>query len=128
MIEKRTKYIIHKTLESGRIITQAKENYQELIVTLISLKCSLGNELFFHMDLVVSIMQIKFGELLSTTQFIQEVINDRNEELVFNCEIVEGEKIGTHAPRTLFLEYHDHTERMSGNEIQFHTKPNIIEE
>jgi hypothetical protein len=48
--------MIHKTLESGGIITWAKGNYQEHIVTLMSSKCSLGNVFFVHMDLVVERM------------------------------------------------------------------------
>jgi hypothetical protein len=73
----------------------------------MSSKWSLGN-VFFHTDLVVDRTQIKFGELLSTTQFIQEVINGGNGECFFDCEFVEGTKIRTHAPSTFFLEYHDH--------------------
>ena len=57
-------------------------------------------------------MKIKFSKELSTTQFIQEVINDRNGKFVFNGEFVEGEKVKTHAPRTFFLQYHDHRRRV----------------
>jgi hypothetical protein len=46
--------MIHKTLESGRSITQSKGHYQEFIMTLMSVKCSLGNVFFFHTDLVVA--------------------------------------------------------------------------
>jgi hypothetical protein len=45
MIEKRTEGMIHNTLESGGSITQAKGNYHEFIVTLMSSKYSLGNVL-----------------------------------------------------------------------------------
>ena len=76
--------MIHKTLESGESIAQAKGHYQELIVTLMSSKCSLGNVLFFHMDLVIARAKFKFGEELGVTQFIQEVINDRNGKFVFD--------------------------------------------
>jgi hypothetical protein len=55
------------------------------------------------MDLVVTRMKIKFSKELGATQFIQEVINDRNEKFVFNGAFVEGAKVRTHAPRTLFL-------------------------
>jgi hypothetical protein len=90
MMEKRMEYMIHKTLESGRSITESKGNYQEFMMTLMSAKCSLGDVFFFHMDLVVARTEIQFGELLSTTQFIQEVINARNGEFVFDCEFLEG--------------------------------------
>jgi hypothetical protein len=103
--------MIHETLKSGGSVTQAKRNYQELIVTLMTYKCSLGNVFLFHMDLLVVKTEIKFGEVLSTTQFIQEVINDMNGKFVFDGEFVEGMKIRTHAPSSFFIEYHDHRRR-----------------
>jgi hypothetical protein len=106
------KDMIHETLESGRGITQAKGHDQELIVTLMSSKGSLGNVFFFHTDLVVARMKIKFSKVLSTTQFIQEIINDRNGKLVFDGEFIEGAKVWTHVPSTFFLEYHDHMRRI----------------
>jgi hypothetical protein len=71
MMEKRMEDMIHETLESGGRITWAKGHDQELIVTLMSSKFSLGNVFLFHMDLVVAKTEIKFGEVLSPTQFIQ---------------------------------------------------------
>ena len=93
MMEERTKNIIHETLESGGGITQEKWNYQELIVTLMSSKCSLGNVFLFHTYLVVAITNNKFSKVPSTTQFIQQIINDRNGKFVFDGEFVQGEKV-----------------------------------
>ena len=42
MTEERMEDMIHETLKSGGSITRAKGHEQELIVTLVSLKCSLG--------------------------------------------------------------------------------------
>jgi hypothetical protein len=67
--------MIHETLESGGSITQAKGHDQELIVTLMSWKYSLRNVFLLHMYLVVARMEIKFSKVLSTTQFIQDIIN-----------------------------------------------------
>ena len=50
--------------------------------------------------------------MLGTTQFIQEIINDRNGKFFFDGEIVEGEKVKTHAPRAFFLKYHDQRRRI----------------
>jgi hypothetical protein len=99
-------------MESGGIITQAKGHDQKLIVALMSSKCSLRNVCLFHTDLVVSRKKIKFSKELSVTQFIQEVINERNEKFVFNGEFVEIAKVRTHAPRTFFLKDHDHRRRL----------------
>jgi hypothetical protein len=64
------------------------------------------------MYLVVARMKIKFSELLSTTQFIQEIINDRNGKLVFDGDFIEGTEVRTHTPSTLFLEYHDNKRKI----------------
>jgi hypothetical protein len=99
-------------LESGGRITQAKGHDQKLIVALMSSKGSLRNFFLFHMDLVVAQTKIKFSKELGATQFIQEVINDRNGKFVFNGEFVEGAEVRTHAPRTFFIKDHDHRRRV----------------
>jgi hypothetical protein len=70
MTYKMKEYMIHETLESGRVITQVKGHDQELIVTLTSSKGSVGNVFFFHTDLVVSKKYIKFNKVLNIYQFI----------------------------------------------------------
>jgi hypothetical protein len=49
---------------------------------------------------------------LGTTQFIQEVINDRNGKFVFNGKFVEGMEVRTHSPRTFFLQDPNHRRRV----------------
>jgi hypothetical protein len=78
MMEKRTKDMIHEALEGGGGITQAKGHDQKLIMAIMSSKGSLGNFYLFHMYLFVSRTKTKFSIELGATQFIQEVINDRN--------------------------------------------------
>ena len=80
------KDMIHEALEGGGGITQAKGHDQKIIVSFMSYKGSLRNVCLFHTDLVVARMKIKFSKKLGTTQFIQEVINDRNGKFVFNGE------------------------------------------
>jgi hypothetical protein len=108
MVEKRTEDMIHEALEGGGGITQAKGHDQKLIVALMSSKGSIGDICLFHMYLVVARMKIQFSEELGATQFIQEVINDRNGEFVFDGKFVEGMEVRTHSPRTFFLQDHDH--------------------
>jgi hypothetical protein len=62
------------------------------------------------MYLVVARTKIKFSQELGATQFIQEVINDRNGKFVFNGKFVEGTEVGT--LRTFFLQDHDHRRRV----------------
>jgi hypothetical protein len=90
MAEKRTKDMIHETLEGGGGITQAKGHEKKLIVALMISKGNLGKVCLFHTYLVVAQTKIQFSEELGTTQFIQEVINDRNGEFVFDGKFVEG--------------------------------------
>jgi hypothetical protein len=69
----------------------------------MSSKGSLRNICLFHMDLVVARMKIKFSKEPGTTQFIQEVINDRNGKFVFNGEFVEGAEVGHMRQEPSFL-------------------------
>jgi hypothetical protein len=66
-MEKMMEDMIHEALESGGSITQAKAHHQELIVALMSSKCSLRNVYLFHTYLVVAIKEIKFSKVLGTT-------------------------------------------------------------
>jgi hypothetical protein len=63
----------------------------------VSSKGSLGYVIFFDAYLVVARTQIKFSEVLNTTQLIQEIINDMNGELFLDGELIEGTKVRTHA-------------------------------
>jgi hypothetical protein len=112
MTEKWVKDMIHEALEGGGGITQAKGNDQKLIMALMSSKGSLRNVSLFHTYTIVSRTKIKFNKDLGATQFIQEVIDDKNRNFVFNGDFVEGEKVKTHVPRTLFLQDHDHGRRV----------------
>jgi hypothetical protein len=100
--------MIHEALEGGGGITQDKGHDQKLIVALMSSKGSLGDICLFHTYLVVARTKIQFSEELGATQFIQEVINDRNGEFVYDGKFVEGMEVRTHSPRNFFLRDHDH--------------------
>jgi hypothetical protein len=112
MMEKREKDMIHEALEGGGGITQAKGHDQELIVTLMNSKGSLGDVNVLNTYLVVARTKIKFSEVLSTTQLIQEIINDMNGNIFLDGEFIEGTKVSTHVPSTFFLKYHDHRRRI----------------
>jgi hypothetical protein len=112
MVEKRTEDMIHEALEGGGGITQAKGHDQKLIVSLMSSKGSLGNIFLFHTYMVVARTKIQISEELGATQFIHEVINDRNGEFLFDGKFVEGTKVKTHLKRTFFIQDHDHKRRI----------------
>ena len=95
--------MIHEALEGGGGITQAKGHDQKLVVALMSSKGHLGDVCLFHTYLVIAQEKIKFSKELGSTQFIQEVINDRNGKFIFNGQFVEGKKVRKHSPRAFFL-------------------------
>jgi hypothetical protein len=107
MMEKRQEDMVHEALEGGGGVTQTKGHDQKLIVALMSMKGCIGNVNLFHTYFVIALAKIKFGKELGTTQFIQEVINDRNGKFVFDGQFVESIEVMTHSPRTFFLQYHD---------------------
>jgi hypothetical protein len=104
--------MIHEALKGGGDITQEKRHDQKLIVALMSAKGRLGNVCLFHTYLVIARAKIKFSKELDATQFIQEVINDRNGKFVFNGQFVEGMEVKTHSPRTFLLQDHDYRRRV----------------
>ena len=103
MTKKGVEDMVHEALKGGGGITQPKGHDQKLIVAIMSAKVHLRNVILFHTDLVIARAKIKFGEELGTTQFIQEVINDRDGKFVFDGEFIESTKLRTHLPRTFFL-------------------------
>jgi hypothetical protein len=103
MTKKRVEDMVHEALKGGGGVTQPKGHDQKLVVALMSAKGCLRNVRLFHTDLVIARAKINFGEELGTTQFIQEVINDRNGEFVFDGEFIESTEVRTHSPRTFFL-------------------------
>jgi hypothetical protein len=107
MTEKRAKDMVHEALEGGGGITQAKGDDQKLIVALMSAKGCLGDVCLFHMHMVIARAKIKFGKELGATQFIQEVINDRNKKFVFDGQFAESTEVRMHSTRNFFLQYHD---------------------
>jgi hypothetical protein len=89
-----------------------KGHDQEIIMDFMNTKGNFGNIDLLHIYMVVARTKIKFGKELSTTQFIQKVINDENGKFIFDGNFVEGLKIRAHSPCTLFLEYHDDGRRI----------------
>jgi hypothetical protein len=98
MTKKGTEDMVHEALKGGGGVTQPKGHDQKLVVALMSAKGRLRNVSLFHTDLVIARAKIKFGEELGTTQFIQEVINDRDGKFIFDGEFIEGTEVRTHSP------------------------------
>ena len=106
------KDVIHETLKSGGGITDTKGYDQELIVTLMSVKCSIGNVLILHTYLVVARRNVNFSKILIPTKFIQKVIYDKNGEFFLDGKFVEGMKIRIHVPNAFLVEDHENRGRI----------------
>jgi hypothetical protein len=62
---------------------------------------------------VVARTEVKFGKVLSPTEFIQKVIYDGNGKFVLDCKFVKGTKIREHVPSAFLLEDHDNGGRIA---------------
>ena len=111
-MEKMAEDMVHEALEGGGGVTQAKGHDQKLIVALMSEKGCLGNDGLFHTYMVIAQVKINCNKELGATQFVEEVINDRNGKFVFNGQFVEGTKVRTHSPKTFFLQDHEYRRRV----------------
>jgi len=111
-MEERTKYMFHDTMKSLGGIIETKGNDQELIVIFMSEKYSLENFFLFHMYVVVARMEVKFGKVLSSIEFIQKVIYDMNGKFILDGKFVEAMRINTHEPSAFLLEDHDDRARI----------------
>jgi hypothetical protein len=53
-------------------------------------------------NLVITRMEIKFGEELSSFELMQDIVNDRNGELILNCDFFERSKVEKHVKSDFF--------------------------
>ena len=77
--------VIHKTLESRRGIAETKWHDQELIMAFMSSESRLGNVDLLHANLVIAGAKIQLGEELCPIEFVQQIVNHRNGEFIFDC-------------------------------------------
>lgn len=87
-IEERSKYFFHKSAKCGRCICEDKRHDNELIRTIMGHTCRLWLISFGCANLIVPI-QIEFGKVPCISKLIKQVINARDEILVFDGDLVE---------------------------------------
>ena len=71
-------------------------------MAFMDVKISLRDAFLFHLDLMVSWTKIHFGEKLGPMKLIQEIMSDRDMELILNVELIMGLKISVHVPTIFF--------------------------
>jgi hypothetical protein len=101
-------HIMHHSLECHRSIGQAEWHDQELEVSMMGAQRHLGNVGAVHADLMVTAPQIQLGEVLCPTQFIEQLIDDRNGEHVAHGARIEHTVIDTEATRAIVLLHQEH--------------------
>jgi hypothetical protein len=89
-------HIIHQ--ERRRSIGQAERHDQKLKVPMMGAEHCLGNVGFVHAHLMVAAPQIQLGEVPRPTQFIKQLIDDRDGEHVTHDAGVEHAVINVEAP------------------------------
>ena len=87
-VQPRSQCAIHRPLKGTWCPGQSKSHNTELIVPQVGLECCLVLVSRLQQNLVEFGSQIKFGEPTGMSQFIQELINDRNRILGLNSHRV----------------------------------------
>ena len=99
----RSQCAIHRPLKSTWCPGQSKSHNTELIVPQVGLKCYLVSVSRLQQNLVESNSQIKLGEPTGMSQFIQELINDRDRILRLNSHRVQLPEINAEPIGEIFL-------------------------
>ena len=77
-------------MEGGRAVGKSEEHNQRLIKSSVSAEGSFPFIAFLHPDIVKSPMDIEFGKIPSSTEFLNQFGYEGERVFIFNCDCVEG--------------------------------------
>jgi hypothetical protein len=97
-MEEGAKHIVHQSLECCRCIGVAEWHHQELEMPVMRAKRRLGDVLKVHAHLVVPQMKLKLGEEACPKELVEELVNQRDRELVFGGLGVESSIVDAELP------------------------------
>src|SRR6202035_568387 len=80
-----------------------KEHNQRLVEASISSECRLPFIPNLHADIVKAPTDIKFGEVLSPLELVDELRDEGEWVLVFHCDVIEGSIVLDQSKRAIFL-------------------------
>jgi hypothetical protein len=67
-------------------------------VTALGAECRLLNVVHMHADLVVARAEVQLGEEACAVEFVEQLIDDRDRELVLYCAAIESSVVDAEAP------------------------------
>jgi len=62
--------VVHRRLKRRWCVAETKRHYFEFVMAVVSSKCRFGNIGAMHPYLVITLQQVKFGEILSTSELV----------------------------------------------------------
>jgi hypothetical protein len=80
---------VYHHLESGRGISEAKEHNQRFEKSSVGFECGFPFIAFFHSNVVVSPLDIKFGKPLFPNELTDKFLNKRKGIVVVCSEVIE---------------------------------------
>jgi len=80
--------VVHHGLERRRTIAQSKKHNQQFEESSVCSERSLPLISFFHLDIVEPPSDIQFGEVLGSSEFIDEFGDEREWVFVLDCHHV----------------------------------------
>ena len=97
------KEVIHESLEGGRGIGKMEEHYSWFEESFMSDESSIPLVSILNSDIVVSPLNVKFGEDFCPLEFINEVGNEWKGVCIMDCVFVNIAVILTRAEVTILL-------------------------
>jgi len=82
--------IVHHGLECRWTIAQSKKHNQQFEEPSVCSECSLPLIFFFHLDIVEPPLDIKLGEVLGSSEFIDEFRDEREWVFVLDHHCIQG--------------------------------------
>jgi hypothetical protein len=71
-------------------ICEAKGLHQKFEMSMVGAKGSLFHIFFLHSNLMVAGEQIQFGQILSSMQFVQQFIYNRDREFILDSNLLRA--------------------------------------
>ena len=97
------KGIIHKVLEGGRGISETKEHYGWLEESFVDDESGFPLMSVLDSDIVVSPLDVKFGEDFHSLEFVDEVRNEWKGICITDCVFIDIAVILARTKATIFL-------------------------
>ncbi|KAK4708720.1 hypothetical protein R3W88_029645 [Solanum pinnatisectum] len=102
-VEVLSKHHIHQIHKCCRSISQPKQHYQKLIMTIPSSKIHLWNVIFFHPQLVITRAKINLREITCSLKLVKQIIYPSKRILILNGHLVQLSIVNARTNRTIFL-------------------------